>query len=110
MATILFHLDENIPYAVAEGLRRRGIDVTTTAEAGLLGADDLTQLAYARDHGRVLVTQDEDLLVLHSTGVEHAGIAFAQHQGGSIGAIIRGLVLIWSVLEPEDMRNRVEYI
>jgi predicted nuclease of predicted toxin-antitoxin system len=62
MATIRYHLDENIPAAVAEGLRRRSIDVTTTAEAGLLGATDEAQLAFARDQGRVIVTQDADLL------------------------------------------------
>lgn len=28
---IKFHLDENVENAIAEGLRRRNIDVTTTA-------------------------------------------------------------------------------
>lgn len=28
---IRFHLDENVSNAIAEGLRRRGIDVTTTS-------------------------------------------------------------------------------
>jgi hypothetical protein len=36
--TICFHLDENCTKAIAWGLRRHGIDVTTTPEAGLLGA------------------------------------------------------------------------
>ena len=30
-----FHLDEHMHPAIAAGLRRRGIDVTTTFEAGL---------------------------------------------------------------------------
>jgi hypothetical protein len=34
--TIRFHLDENCHGGVAEGLRRRGIDVTSTPEVGLL--------------------------------------------------------------------------
>lgn len=38
--TIRFHLDENVHRAIAEGLRRRGIDVTTTPEVGLLNATD----------------------------------------------------------------------
>jgi hypothetical protein len=38
--TILFHLDENCAHAIAAGLRRRGIDVTTTPDVGLLGAID----------------------------------------------------------------------
>lgn len=38
--TIRFHLDENCGNAIAEGLRRRGIDATTTHDAGLIGASD----------------------------------------------------------------------
>ncbi|MBV8677985.1 MAG: DUF5615 family PIN-like protein [Planctomycetaceae bacterium] len=49
LRTIRFHLDENCPTAIAEGLRRRGIDVTTTPEAGLIGATDEEQTAHARD-------------------------------------------------------------
>jgi hypothetical protein len=37
---IRFHCDEQVERAIAEALRRRGIDVTTTPEAGLLGAAD----------------------------------------------------------------------
>jgi hypothetical protein len=42
--TIRFHLDENCAHSIAAGLRRRGIDVTTTRDAGLLGATDEYQL------------------------------------------------------------------
>jgi hypothetical protein len=45
--TIRFHLDENCARAIAIGLRRHGIDVTTTPDAGLLGAIDEEQAAYA---------------------------------------------------------------
>lgn len=33
---VRFHLDENVSNAVAEGLRRRGVDVTTTPEEALI--------------------------------------------------------------------------
>jgi hypothetical protein len=46
--TIRFHLDEHCDPAIAAGLRRRGIDVTTTLEAGLNGATDEEQVAYAQ--------------------------------------------------------------
>src|SRR4051812_30213012 len=46
--TIRFHLDEDVDPAVAEGLRRRGVDVTTSREVGLLGTLDTAQLAYAK--------------------------------------------------------------
>ena len=47
MEKIRFHCDEQVERAIAEALRRRGIDVTTTPEAGLLGAADEEQLAFA---------------------------------------------------------------
>jgi len=48
----LFHLDENIDQAIARALRERGIDVTTSAEAQLVGARDLEQLEFSRESGR----------------------------------------------------------
>src|SRR5438552_4830896 len=60
--TIRFHLDEHCPTALAAGLRRRGVDVTTTPEAGLLHASDEEHLAFAQREVRVLFTQDEDFL------------------------------------------------
>lgn len=63
----------------------------------------------ARAEGRVLFTQDEDFLRLHAAGVEHAGIAYAP-QGASVGEIVRGLMLIYQILESDDMTGHVEYL
>ena len=108
--TIRFHLDENCPKAVAIGLRRRGIDVTTTPEAGLLEATDEVQAAFALLQRRVIFTQDEDFLAIQASGVPHAGIAFCKKDTRSIGEMIRGLVLLWEVYEPAEVVNRVEYL
>ena len=62
---IQFHLDVHISTSAAAGLRRRGISVTTAVDAGLLGVDDDSQLAFAASTGRVMVTQDADYLRLH---------------------------------------------
>jgi transposase len=64
--TIRFHLDENCPAAIAEGLRRRGIDITTTPDAGLLTASDEEQTAYALAEGRVIFTLDKDFLRMNA--------------------------------------------
>jgi len=108
--TIRFHLDEHGPKAVAEGLRRRGIDVTMTAEVGLSGATDEKHLTWAATQVRVLFTHDDDFLRLHAVGVSHAGIAYCHQQSRSIGDIIRGLTLIWEIYDPEDLKNKVEYL
>lgn len=73
---IRFHLDESVTTVLALALRRRGIDVTTTAETGLISADDQRQLDFARAAGRVLVTRDHHFLALAKQGAEHVGIVY----------------------------------
>jgi hypothetical protein len=107
---IHFHLDEHSDRAIAEGLRRRGIDVTTTIDATLQGATDQEQLAFAHAERRVMVTHDDDYLRLHQRTVPHAGIADRRQQTRSIGEMLRALVLIWAVLTPEEMENHVEFL
>ena len=42
-----FHLDENIDSAIADGLRRRGVDVTMPVDVHLIGASDEEHLEFA---------------------------------------------------------------
>jgi predicted nuclease of predicted toxin-antitoxin system len=107
---IRFHLDEHISARIAAGLRRRHIDVTTAAEAGLAGADDAAQLEFATSSGRVLVTHDADFLRLHAGGAAHAGIAYCRQGAAPIGELLRLLVLIHDLLSPEEMAGRVEFL
>ena len=104
---IKLYMDEHVPPAVTDGLRRRDIDVLTTQDERMLGQDDESQLRLATSKGRVMFTQDEDFLTLHHKGIEHAGIAYAPQQT-SIGEIVRGLLLIHDVLTPEEMCGRLE--
>lgn len=98
-----------MPSAVAEGLRLRGVDVTTTADARLGGAVDEKQLAFATAEGRVMVTYDRDYVRLNAQGVRHAGIAFLPKRM-EIGAIIEGLLVLVEVFTADEMRNQVQYI
>jgi predicted nuclease of predicted toxin-antitoxin system len=107
---IKFHLDEHVDPAVADGLRRRGIDVTTTAEAGLSGAEDPSQIAFAHAADRVLGTHDDDFLRIHQRGEPHAGIVYGHQHARSIGEVIRGLVLIQQCLTVDEMRGMLEYL
>ena len=77
---IKFHLDENVSNAIAQGLRMRGVDVTTSPEFGLIGASDEEQLAHAFSQKRVIFTFDDDFLRLAATGIAHCGIIYARQQ------------------------------
>ena len=68
-----FYTDEHVPMAVVRGLRQRGADVLTVSGAGLLGASDEAHLERARAEGRVMFTQDDDLLRLHAADDRRAG-------------------------------------
>lgn len=104
-----FYTDEHVAGAIVRALRQRGADVLTVPEADLLGGSDKEHLELAKAENRVLFTQDVDFLRLHATGLEHAGIAFAP-QGTPIRVIVRGLMLIYQVLDMDEMRGRVEYL
>lgn len=110
MSEIRFHLDESVDPAVADGLRRRGADATTSQEIGLLGADDRSQLDFANGESRVIVTHDEDFLALVRAGAAHAGIAYCHPEARSIGQIIAALLLIRDCLSASEMRNHVEFL
>ena len=104
-----FHFDENCDPAVARALRRHGIDVTSTVEAGLRGQTDAAQLEYVRRERRVLVTGDADFLRFAERGVEHPGVVFWTADS-SIGEAVRQLILIYELLTPEEMASHVEFI
>jgi len=106
---IRFHLDEHVDPAIATALRRAGINVTTTIEAGLRTKDDEAHLLFAGTEKRVIVTRDQDFLRVAKDAPDHSGIVFysANH---SMREIIEGLILIYEVMLPEQMARHVEYI
>ncbi len=106
---IRYYTDEHVAKAVIRSLQQRGVDVLTVPDANLLGATDEEHLVRASAEGRVVFTQDEDFLRLHAAGVRHGGIAYAR-QGTSVGKLVRALMLIHDLLEPEDMRGHVEFL
>lgn len=75
----------------------------------MMGASDRELLEFACQGQCVLFSQDTDFLRLHAGGIEHAGIIYA-HRQSSIGHIMRGLMLIYELMEPADMANHVEFI
>jgi predicted nuclease of predicted toxin-antitoxin system len=78
---IRFFLDQHMANAVANGLRRHGIDVVTAHEAGRCGIPDDEQLRLAAEEGRAVVTHDVDYLILAADflgrGEPFSGVAFA---------------------------------
>lgn len=110
MATIRFYLDENVQLAIAEQLRRHGIEVVTVRDCNLLGDEDINHLQRATAMGYVLCTHDTDYYELAMSDVSHAGIIIGQADVHKIGDWVKGLVLVHAVYSAEEMINRVEFL
>jgi predicted nuclease of predicted toxin-antitoxin system len=107
---IRFHLDEHVAFAIASGLRRRRIDVTTTQDAGLLGASDDEQVRWCVRENRTVFTQDRDFLAMAATGIDHNGIIYNRQGTRTIGQIIEWLETIDGCMSEAELQNRVIFI
>ena len=111
---IKIYADENVNGAIVNGLRRRGIEVLSTHEAGNIGITDEDQLEYAVAQQACLFTHDDDLLTIadhwQKIGKEHSGIIFVHQERLTIGEIIRRVKLIVDILSPEEMKNHIEFL
>ena len=108
------YMDVHVPAAITAGLRLRGVDVLTAQEDGGRRLPDTALLDRATAWGRVLFTQDDDLLreaaERQRYGVAFAGVIYGHQLKATIGQYLRDLELIATVNEPEDCANRVEYV
>jgi len=106
---IRFFADEHVAPAVVAGLRRRDVQIQTVQETGLLGATDKALLDYALENNLVIFTQDVDFLRLHAEGIDHSGIVYAS-QHTPVGVLVRGLMLIYQVLDGGEMKSHIEFL
>jgi len=92
-----FYMDVHIPAAITEGLRRRQVDVVTSQEDGTRAEGDENLLRRATELGRVLFSQDQDLLqVAHAWQAQKrsfAGLLFSP-QHVSVGRLVADLELV----------------
>jgi hypothetical protein len=107
-------MDQHVPRAITAGLRLRKIDVMTAFEDRTSDLDDTALLDRASAPGRVLFSQDRDLLAKaahrQATGIAFGGVIYAHQLRVSIGACIRDLELIAVASEPEDFRQQVLFL
>jgi predicted nuclease of predicted toxin-antitoxin system len=107
-------MDVHVPRAVMMALRMRGIDVLTAQEDGTAEWDDGPLLKRATQLGRILVSQDEDLLRegtrLQKEDGEFSGIVYAHQLRVTIGQMVEDLEPIARATDLEEWRGRIEYL
>ncbi len=111
---ISLYMDQHVPRSITIGLRLRGVDVLTAYEDGASELDDPALLDRTTELGRVLFSQDDDLLVeaakRQRSKTLFAGVIYAHQLRTSIGICIQDLEIIAKVGEPEDLMNGVQYL
>jgi predicted nuclease of predicted toxin-antitoxin system len=107
---LAFYLDENIEIALAEQLKRRGLDVVTALDLGLLGESDENHLSRAVASKRVLCTYDFDFVEMATAGMEHCGIVIGINQVTTISDWIRFLENLNHTASAETMNNLVRFV
>lgn len=107
-------MDVHVPSAITRRLLLRGVDVLTAQIDGTTRLEDPDLLDRATELGRVLFSQDEDLLAeatrRQRAGESFAGVIYAHQLGITIGKAIHDLELLAQCGEAEDFANRVEYL
>ncbi len=67
-------------------------------------------MKFAKQAGRVVVTQDADFLRHHAQGVEHAGIVYYRMNSRTVGQMLETLRLMHEIMTADGMKNSVEYL
>ena len=108
---LAFYMDVHVPRAVTTALRLRAIDVLTAQEDGTAQFDDDRLLQRATDLGRVLVSQDEDLL---REGVRRlregegfSGLVYAHQLRVTIGQMVDDLELIAAATSRDEWSGKI---
>ena len=113
MAQASFFTDEDVYGVIAVALRKAGCDAVSTPETGRLGETDESQLQWATDERRILVTFNvAHFASLHTQWTRqrqhHAGIIVSAHR--PIGDLLRRLLHLAGGLDADPMRDRLEFL
>jgi hypothetical protein len=108
------YMDQHIPRAVTAGLRQRGLDVLTAYDDNTDQLPDDLLLERATALGRILFSQDQDLLIearqRQHAGRAFGGIIYAHQLRISVGQCIDDLGLIAQTCSADELASRVTFI
>jgi len=112
--SVHLYFDVQVPSAIADGLRLRGVDVLTAQEDGTAEFEDPAMLDRSTELRRILVTQDEDFLTeatrRHRAGETFFGIVYTHQLYVTIGECVNDLEIIAKDSEPDEWIDRVEHL
>jgi predicted nuclease of predicted toxin-antitoxin system len=113
VTNIKLYLDEDVDVVLADAVRRRGYDATTTRNCGNLGIADLAQIDFARNSSFVILTHNvQDFPRLHyeiiGNGRRHPRLIIAKKE--RLTVILRRLLKLLAARSAEDAQDTLEYL
>lgn len=113
---LLFLADENFKGDITRGLLRRqpDLDLVRVQDVGLLSAPDSDILAWAAEHGRILLTHDlatiPEFAYERITAGEPMPGVFAVPRRLSVRQVIEEILLLAAGTKPSEWAGRVFYL
>lgn len=108
------YMDVHVRRAVTEALQEREVDVLTSQADSTTELEDPDLLDRATELGRVLFSQDADLLAeatrRQRSGIPFAGVVYAHQLYVTVGQCVRDLEVIAKAGEPAEFENRVQFL
>ncbi len=108
------YMDVHVPLAITRGLRRRGVEVITAQEDEAARLPDPELLDRASALGRMLFSQDEDLVAeavrRQRVGLSFATVIFGRQLDHSIGRCIQDLEALSKAAGPDDAKGQVLFL
>jgi predicted nuclease of predicted toxin-antitoxin system len=107
------YLNEHLSPRLAGQLRKHGFDVLSSQEAGLLSADDSSQLAFAISQQRAAVSFNfRDFVALHEeymvSGKTHWGIVLSTEE--PIGVLLHRLLRLLNSVPAKNLKNDIRWL
>jgi hypothetical protein len=107
-------MDVHVRRPVTTALRVRGVDVLTAQADGAATFEDDDLLDRAMERGRVLFSQDDDLLneatARQRSGKPFAGVIYTHQLNITVGRTIDDLELVAKACGLEELENRVVFL
>jgi len=107
---IRLYLDADVDVRLAANLRRAGYDCVSAREAGNAALDDETQMVFAANEGRTLLTHNIRHFVpiferWWHAGLSHPGVVVSQQV--PLGELQRRVLRLLDATPPDDMENNL---
>ena len=107
------YLDEDVNVLIADLLRARGFQATTTQAAGQIGATDVNQLAFATSQRKAILTHNR----MHFEALAqryfeerktHSGIVIAVRRPPK--ELSRRILILLDSMTADEIENQIRYI